>query len=72
MPWCDPCSKYMAPTALNEDGTCPECGETVGEVEQRAGDELAATGTPWHFKLLLIVLVVYLGYRLYQGIVWLL
>lgn len=57
----------MAPTALNEDGTCPQCGEAVGAVEKRA----QAVGTPWHFKLLVAVLVVYLGYRLYQGIVWL-
>jgi hypothetical protein len=26
---------------------------------------------PWHFKLLLVAIVLYLGYRLYQGIVWL-
>lgn len=26
--------------------------------------------TPWHFKVLLVALVVYLGWRLVQGIVW--
>jgi hypothetical protein len=25
---------------------------------------------PWHFKLLLVALVLYLGYRAYQGIFW--
>ena len=26
---------------------------------------------PWHFKLLMVALVLYLGYRLFQGFVWL-
>lgn len=26
--------------------------------------------TPWHFKLLLVALVLYLGWRLVEGIVW--
>ena len=26
--------------------------------------------TPWHFKLLLVALVIYLGYRALQGIEW--
>ena len=26
---------------------------------------------PWHFKLLLVALVLYLGYRAYQGVFWL-
>jgi hypothetical protein len=26
---------------------------------------------PWHFKMLLVATVVYLGYRLYQGVFWL-
>lgn len=25
---------------------------------------------PWHFKLLLVALVLYLGYRAIQGVVW--
>lgn len=27
--------------------------------------------TPWHFKLLLLALVLYLGWRAFQGIEWL-
>ncbi|MCU1345857.1 MAG: hypothetical protein JWL70_2123 [Acidimicrobiia bacterium] len=26
--------------------------------------------TPWHFKLLVIAIIAYLGWRLVQGIVW--
>jgi hypothetical protein len=29
------------------------------------------TPTPWHFKLLLVALVLYLGFRAWQGIEWL-
>lgn len=29
MPWCEECAKYWAPSAMNEDGTCPKCGRTV-------------------------------------------
>ena len=36
MPWCEVCSKYHAPTAVNEDGTCPVCGNPVGRAETQA------------------------------------
>jgi hypothetical protein len=26
---------------------------------------------PWHFKLLVVATVLYLGFRAYQGVVWL-
>ncbi len=31
----------------------------------------AETKAPWHFWLLLVALVIYLGYRLYEGVIWL-
>jgi hypothetical protein len=36
------------------------------------GDVDEESKAPWHFKLLMIALVIYLGYRLVQGIDWLL
>ena len=36
MPWCEQCAKYLTPSAMNADGTCPSCGREVGEIEQRA------------------------------------
>ena len=66
MPWCEECSKYLAPTALTEAGECPACGRPVGEVEQRAADVVADERAPWHFKLLVGALVLYLGWRLVQ------
>ena len=48
---------------MRADGTCPTCGREVGEIEQRAAAETADEKTPWHFKLLVVALVVYLGWR---------
>jgi hypothetical protein len=56
------------------DGTardrCPSCGTEL-EVEEGAGEEEGHPKAPWHFKVLVVGTVVYLGYRLYQGIGWL-
>ena len=70
MPWCEPCAHYFAPSAMKEDGTCPKCGAqvdpavTVAKLNLRA---LASNGEqeklPWHFKLLVAALVVYLSWR---------
>jgi hypothetical protein len=49
---------------------CPACG-TVLEGEDDAGGGEAHVKAPWHFKVLVVGTVVYLGYRLYQGIGWL-
>ncbi len=74
MPWCEDCSKYWAPTALTTDGTCPTCGRVVGDHERddgdddsdHDGDDPSDESTPWHFKLLIVLLVVYLGWRFVQ------
>lgn len=73
MPWCEPCAKYMAPSAMTDDGRCPSCGEVAEHytlsgrrkgsdvnLHELAGDEKA----PWHFKLLVVLLVLYLGWRI--------
>ncbi len=41
------------------------------ELEDGADDEDTQLKAPWHFKVLVVGTVVYLGYRLYQGIGWL-
>jgi hypothetical protein len=66
VPWCEECSKYLTPSSLKADGTCPSCGRPVGEIEQRASEELDDERAPWHFKLLVVLLVVYLGWRFLQ------
>ena len=56
---------------MRPDGTCPQCG---AELRNPAGiDRIDADGTakaPWHFKLLVVAVVLYLGWRLIQMIGW--
>jgi hypothetical protein len=76
MPFCEDCAKYWTPSAMNEDGSCPSCGQTL-EAPQRAslvtaknvdvkklasseGDDAKA---PWHFKLLVVLTAGYLIWR---------
>jgi len=77
MPWCEPCAKYFAPSALTADGECPECLSTVdhmtisGRVIDDSLDLKKLAGvdgdkTPWHFKLLVGLLCIYLGWRVVQ------
>jgi hypothetical protein len=60
MPWCETCSEYRPAGELDAEGECPTCHEVVGEPPT----------TPWHFKLLVLAVVLYLGWRLVQGIAW--
>jgi hypothetical protein len=88
VPWCDACDRFLSPSTVRHDGTCPSCGRPVdpgwarpatastagaaaparpegaGEPEEELGP------VPWHFKALAGALAVYLGYRAWQGIEW--
>ena len=46
---------------LTDDGACPECGEPLAERRH----------IPWHFKVMIAATAVYLGWRAFQGIAWL-
>ena len=83
MPWCEDCAKYWNPAALNDDGTCPTCGRLVEAPKRQpitaknldlrrlaAGDDEEIPKTPWHFKLLMVLLVLYLGWRIVQLFTW--
>ncbi len=63
MPWCDDCQKFWNPNSMPENGTCPTCGRQIalGNGEAKA---------PWHFKLLLVAVCLYLGWRIIQMITW--
>ena len=72
MPWCEPCSRYFAPTALTTEGKCPACNRGI-EVGRRGGSgqptlsdlsKMSGEKAPWHFKLLMAMLIAYLGWRL--------
>ncbi len=71
MPHCDTCDRFYNPNSLLADGTCPVCGRQVAEAQP--GEKVSrfeTEGAPWHFKVLVAVTVIYLGYRLMQGVFW--
>ena len=66
MPHCDTCERFYNPNSVRPDGTCPGCDEQLAEPLTRFERE----GAPWHFKVLVAATVLYLGWRLLQGILW--
>jgi len=60
---------------MRPDGTCPTCGRPL-EVRQplptaaaeAADEDTVGAKAPWHFKVLLVALVVYLTCRGVQGV----
>lgn len=67
MPFCAACDRFYNPNTLDDGGDCPE-GHHVAD----PGPTVEPPGVPWHFKLMLAFIVVYLGWRLIQLIGWLL
>ena len=63
MPWCEECAKYLTPNSMNDDGTCPKCD---GVIEEPPHAEAHDESAPWHFKLMVVALVLYLVYRFVQ------
>ena len=80
MPYCDPCERHWTPTSMRPDGACPSCGQvlelrtsrpTPAAAPAEASDDEDAPRAPWHFKLLLVGIAVYLAWRGVQGVGWL-
>jgi hypothetical protein len=69
------CNKFLTPSTVNPDATCPKCGTIVerGLIPgmTRSADE-ERVGVPWHLKLLLMASTLYLGWRFFQLIDWVL
>ncbi|MGH9103731.1 MAG: hypothetical protein ACRDYD_12225 [Acidimicrobiales bacterium] len=61
MPWCEQCAQFHDKDALGSGGECPACGRVL----------VARRRVPWHFKLLVLATAIYLGYRIFQGVMWL-
>jgi len=80
VPWCDACDRFLSPSTVHVDGTCPSCGRVVDPGQAHASapaptaddEDEALPPIPWHLWLLAGALAVYLGYRAMQGIEWLL
>jgi hypothetical protein len=77
MPWCTTCDRFLSPSTVRENGTCPTCGSTVeggGAHTTTTSDEDTRddqpASLPWHLWLLGAALAVYLGFRAWQGIEW--
>ena len=78
MPWCERCDRFLNPNTVLPDGTCPTCGrrvDPVTEAHDRADDVVDDGGdegvkAPWHFWVMVAGVVLYLGWRLVQGIAW--
>ena len=71
MPWCDDCSRFYNADSLSDTGACPTCGarlERPGPADK--SEESEGRVVPWHFWVLVVALVIYLGWRLIQGIGW--
>jgi hypothetical protein len=69
MPWCDECERFLTPNALRPDGRCPDCGIQVAEPSEAVVSEAEAEEeyrAPWHFKLMIVAVVAYLGWRAYE------
>lgn len=62
--WCETCEREVPDGELTDGGACPRCGTVL------AGDSEERRPVPWTFKLMIVATVVYLGYRAYQGIAW--
>jgi hypothetical protein len=80
MPYCEPCERFYTPSTLSAEGDCPE-GHHVANPEDAPTliqsdapprEDEKDPKVPWHFWLLLIAVVIYLGYRAFQGVEWLL
>jgi hypothetical protein len=67
MPWCEDCAKYWAPPTMTPDGRCPTCGRDLEAPEPIRDEDGAAVDekAPWHFKLMVVAVVVYLVWRFY-------
>ena len=65
MPWCETCDRFYNPSSVAPDGTCLRCGRFIADE-----DDDASTKAPWHFWVLVVALVAYLGWRLVEVIIW--
>jgi hypothetical protein len=75
VPWCDTCDRFLSPSTVHADGSCPSCGQLVEPGAAHGAGEAPPDDDdlgpiPWHLKLLAGALAVYLGWRAWQGIEW--
>jgi len=62
VPWCDICDRLIDEGELDE-GRCPTCESQL--------EGLPRAPLTWRFRLLIVITIIYLGWRAYQGVTWL-
>lgn len=65
MPFCADCDRFYNPNTLSTAGDCPD-GHHVTDPD--AVQDPAPV--PWHFKVMLVLVVLYLGWRFVQLLDW--
>jgi hypothetical protein len=83
VPWCASCDRFLSPPTVTPDGACPECGRPVDpgggrppgaatdvDTEVPPQDHDEEMPVPLHMKILGASVVIYLGYRFFQGVEW--
>jgi len=78
VPYCEACDRHWTPTSMLPDGSCPSCGRVLPPVTPGAEGRVSAQdeeidegpSAPWHFKVLLVGMTIYLAWRGVQGIEW--
>lgn len=81
MPFCEGCDRFYTPSTLTAAGDCPAGHHVADPGSAPAIVQSTAPGrdetdpdprprAPWHFWLLVAAVVVYLGWRLIQGVGW--
>jgi len=68
VPWCRSCDRFLSPSTVLTDGSCPTCARPV---DIGGGSARRLGRVPWHLKLLIAVFAMYLTYRIAQGVEWL-
>ena len=68
MPWCEDCSKFWTPNPLPVTGKCPSCGLQIAAPQELA--DIEDYRAPWHFKLMIVVAGLYIGFRIIQMVTW--
>ena len=61
MPYCEPCDRFYNPNTLDQVGDCPHGHHVADPAEPEP-----LPPVPWHFKLMLGLLVAYLTWRFVQ------
>jgi hypothetical protein len=66
-----PVRRRRRPGGAGKAGPDPSAVGADGEPAEESEDGERQARAPWHFKVIVVGSVVYLGWRLYQGISWL-